>query len=157
MKEHQEHLTREELEELMAADLSGEGCRSMMEHIASCSFCAERFAGLLENETVPPPAYLKDEILERTRSLEVQTAKTVYTLSKKTRFYLYSLKVGFALAASLYLLFFRVPGGLSLAGTVQEPVSFTETVREKGSRAGKYLRDLGIRIWNMDDKEADNE
>ena len=85
MSEFHGHLTEEQLHILRTADLAAPECRGMMEHIASCSFCAGRFAGILEEDPAAPPVYLKDEILDKTGSLEMQTEKTVYQLSKKTR------------------------------------------------------------------------
>ena len=157
MSELHGHLTEEQLYILKTGDLAAPECRSMMEHIASCSFCAERFADIIEEDPAAPPAYLKEEILDKTNSLEMQTGKTVYQLSKRTRLLLYSLKVGFALTASLCLLFFQVRIDLPTVETVREPVSLTETIKEKGSQAGDFLKNLGIRILNIDNQEVDNE
>ena len=157
MSEFHGHLTEEQLHILRTADLAAPECRGMMEHIASCSFCAGRFAGILEEDPAAPPAYLKDEILDKTGSLEMQTEKTVYQLSKRTRLLLYSLKVGFALTASLCLLFFQIHIDLTASELVRKPVSLTETMKEKGSQAGDFLKDLGIRLLNIEDQEVNNE
>ena len=44
MSEFHGHLTEEQLHILRTADLAAPECRGMMEHIASCGFCAGRFA-----------------------------------------------------------------------------------------------------------------
>ena len=57
-------------------------------------------------ETLPePPAYLAEEITERVHEPDVVIAQKAHTTSKKVQLLLYSLKVGVALAASIYMLF----------------------------------------------------
>ena len=80
------HLTEEQLHILRTADLAAPECRGMMEHIASCGFCAGRFADILEEDPAAPPAYLKDEILDKTGSLEMQTEKNCISAVKKNPF-----------------------------------------------------------------------
>ena len=44
--------------------------------------------------------------MERSRQPDVRTARTIYETSKRMRLLVYSLKVGLAVAFSLFLLFF---------------------------------------------------
>lgn len=99
-------------------------------HIGACTFCAEQFAnwmeeglldeaefapeaapasgtgGSLENGTLlkDPPRYLKEEILSRTRQLDVQASVKLKETSRQVQLMAYSLKVGFAVVASIFLL-----------------------------------------------------
>ena len=59
------------------------------------------FANIVETDFfAEPPSYLYDEIVERSRKVDVQAAATVRKTSKKMKLLFYSLKVGFAVAAS---------------------------------------------------------
>ena len=63
------------------------------------------FANIVETDFfAEPPSYLYDEIVERSRKVDVQAAATVRKTSKKMKLLFYSLKVGFAVAASIFLL-----------------------------------------------------
>lgn len=51
-----------------------------------------------------PPGYLKEEILHRTHQMDVQAALHLKETSQKMQLVLYSLKVGLAVMASIFLL-----------------------------------------------------
>ena len=51
-----------------------------------------------------PPRYLKEEILNRTRQLDVQASVKLKETSRQVQLMIYSLKVGLAVAASIFLL-----------------------------------------------------
>lgn len=98
-------------------------------HIGACTFCAERFGSWMEegfpeyedSELISdgkpeecrkfaqsmqeePPRYLKEEILNRTRQLDVQASVKLKETSRQVQLMIYSLKVGLAVAASIFLL-----------------------------------------------------
>lgn len=52
-----------------------------------------------------PPAYLAEEIGERVHEPDVVIAQKAHTMSSRVQLLLYSLKVGVALAASIYMVF----------------------------------------------------
>lgn len=99
------HLSEEQLEAFMSGKVSAEEKGQMYTHIKTCDYCAELLAACLEEDLLSPPAYLQEEILEKSRSIEIQTVRTIRQTSRQTRLFFYSLKVGFALAVSLLLLF----------------------------------------------------
>lgn len=57
-----------------------------------------------KNFLTEPPGYLKEEILERTRQMDVRAAVKLKETSKQVQLMIYSLKVGLAVAASIFLL-----------------------------------------------------
>ena len=99
--------------------------RKLLEHTCNCTGCADRMAAIMEPEcadrlimipepecekgrslqaTVLPPAYLKEQILERTKQVDVQAATAVKKTSRRVQFIMYSLRVGAAVAASIFIL-----------------------------------------------------
>lgn len=157
MRELQGHLTEEWLNAWRDKNLTDEEERRLLMHVSCCSHCADRFAQILEEEPAEPPAYLKEEILERSRGLDVQAAKTVYHTSRRMRLFLYSLKVGLAVAASLFLLFGtsgKEPEVFHVNWeTGQTPASITDTLDEGSRKMGGYLRQLTDRLWDMNEEE----
>ncbi len=105
MREWTGHVTEEWLKAWNLQQLSGAEEQMLLTHVGTCSFCADQFAACLEQDLTELPAYLHEEILERSKSLEIQAVKKVYQTSKQMRLFLYSLKVGVAVAVSLLLLF----------------------------------------------------
>lgn len=54
---------------------------------------------------ITAPAHMKQEILERSRRMDVQLVVQSRRLSKKMQLFFYSLKVGAAVAMALFMLF----------------------------------------------------
>ena len=99
------HVNEKLLEQWAAGELSPAEEQSFLAHAGVCDYCAELLGEFLEQDLVEPPAYLKDEILEKSRSIEIRTARTIRQTSRQMRLFFYSLKVGLALAVSLFVLF----------------------------------------------------
>lgn len=99
------HVTEEWLQAWEQQELEEKEEQMFLLHIGICDYCAEQLAAYLEKDLMEPPKYLHGEILERSKDLDIQAARTVYQTSKRMRLFLYSLKVGFALAVSLLILF----------------------------------------------------
>lgn len=91
MKQQERHLTDSELANIDNAKNSF----ALLEHIRACPFCSERLAQSLLRNTIPSPHYLKQKIL----------AKKQYQKQKKQEFTVYCVKVCFAVAASLAIIF----------------------------------------------------
>lgn len=105
MEKRMGHLTRKELEDWTSGLCSTEKELELLAHAGVCDHCAGLLSAWLEQDLLEPPAYLQEEILEKSQSIEFRTASTIRQTSRQMRLFLYSLKVGFALAVSLYMLF----------------------------------------------------
>lgn len=92
----------------------------ILEHTCKCTYCADRMAAVMSHErmSILPPSYLSDQIRERTKQMDVRTAAAIKHTSRELQLILYSLKVGAAVAVSLFLL--AITSGLQQAGYVQE-------------------------------------
>lgn len=100
----QQHITRDIFEHWQQGKMTGSQEGAFLKHTGTCTFCAEKFGEWMDETLVEPPAYLKDEISRRTRQLDVQTAVKVKQTSKQMQLFMYSLRVGLAVAASIFLL-----------------------------------------------------
>lgn len=77
----------------------------MMEHIGKCSYCADLFAEYVEKNTmVSAPRDLKENIMAKSRNLDVRVIAASNQLSKRLQLFYYSLKVGAAVLCVLTLL-----------------------------------------------------
>lgn len=100
------------MDEKQHINLSGDGLRRMdtdaLEHIASCSFCADQLAAYVEEHAMlTAPKHMQDSILARSRQLDVLVIASSNRASKKMQLLCYSLKVGFAAAFALGLLLWQ--------------------------------------------------
>lgn len=100
----QQHITKDMFEHWQQGKMTGSQEEAFLGHTGSCTFCAEKFGEWMDEVLVDPPVYLKDEITRRTRQLDVQTAVKVKQTSKQMQLLMYSLRVGLAVAASIFLL-----------------------------------------------------
>ena len=102
------HLTDHDFEAWEQGVLSDIQMEAFLTHTANCPHCGDAWFVYMSRhtETLPePPAYLAEEITERVHEPDVVIAQKAHTTSKKVQLLLYSLKVGVALAASIYMLF----------------------------------------------------
>lgn len=109
------HLTDADFSAWEQGCLPTERMEQLLNHTSVCAHCADAWmAHLARQESLPePPAYLAQEITERVHQPDVVIAQRVFTGSKRMQLICYSLKVGAALAASIYMLF-AMDGRLSL-------------------------------------------
>ena len=102
------HLTEHDFEAWEKGILSGAQTEAFLTHTANCPHCGDAWFAYMsrqEETLVEPPAYLAEEITERVHEPDVVIAQKAHTTSKRVQLLLYSLKVGVALAASIYMLF----------------------------------------------------
>ena len=102
------HLTDHDFEAWEQGILSDTQTEAFLTHTANCPHCGDAWFAYMSRhaEALPePPAYLAQEITERVHQPDVVIAQKVRTTSKRVQLLLYSLKVGVALAASIYMLF----------------------------------------------------
>ena len=102
------HLTEHDFEAWEQGVLSDTQMEGFLTHTANCPHCGDAWFAYMSRHTeaLPePPAYLAQEITERVHQPDVVIAQKAHTTSKKVQLFLYSLKVGVALAASIYMLF----------------------------------------------------
>ena len=102
------HLSEHDFETWEQGILSDTQAEAFLMHTANCPHCGDAWFGYMSRhaEALPePPAYLAQEITERVHQPDVVIAQKAHTTSKKIQLLLYSLKVGVALAASIYMLF----------------------------------------------------
>lgn len=80
---------------------------AFLEHLDSCNFCLEQMLQSEEQqESITAPLYLKEQILKKTSSLDVQTAKAISATSYKMQLLYCGLRTGIGVIAALFLLFF---------------------------------------------------
>ena len=125
MTEEHTHISDEMWKKYAQGTLSTKEEEKLYTHVGCCTYCAERFANIVETDFfAEPPSYLYDEIVERSRKVDVQAAATVRKTSKKMKLLFYSLKVGFAVAASIFL--------LTMTTTLeQNPLEFSEVQQQE--------------------------
>ncbi len=111
------HISRDLFCDWQEGRLKGREETDFFTHIGACTFCAEQFGNWMEEGLSDemgreqfltmeeePPRYLKEEIRNRTRQLDVQASMKLKETSRQVQLMLYSLKVGLAVAASIFLL-----------------------------------------------------
>ena len=102
------HLTDHDFAAWERGILSDDQEEAFLTHTANCPHCGDAWFAYMSRhaDALPePPAYLAQEITERVHEPDVVIAQKAHTTSKKVQLLLYSLKVGVALAASIYMLF----------------------------------------------------
>lgn len=130
------HITREEWIRFSKGAMNEKEEEKLYDHVGCCTYCAEQFANIVELDFfAEPPAYLYEEIVDRSKKVDVQAAVVVKKTSKQVRLLMYSLKVGFAVAASIFLMTVATAAWQSGIELPQEPLKQNQTsVAEKINR-----------------------
>lgn len=139
-KREQEHITKEIFDCWQQGNMTGSQEEAFLRHTGTCTFCAERFGNWMDETLAEPPAYLKDEISRRTRQLDVQTVVKVKQTSKQMQLLMYSLRVGLAVAASIFLLTVTTGVGKMKVEMPQNKQDITENRQERESITDKLNR-----------------
>lgn len=99
------HITKEQLEQFHAGTLNCQEEQDLLRHIAGCTHCSKLFADSFEEgPLLMAPRDLKETVIADSRRIDTQLSVKVRRYSRQTQLFLYSLKVGAAVAASLLFL-----------------------------------------------------
>lgn len=109
MMNEKRHLTEEDFIKWDSGLMTPEEMEVFLSHTASCSTCADSWMVWMEQqepEALPePPAYLAEEIIERSQQPDLMIARRLKRTSRQLRLLTYSLKVGTAVVLSIMMLF----------------------------------------------------
>lgn len=85
MTEERTHISDEMWKKYAQGTLSTKEEEKLYTHVGCCTYCAERFANIVETDFfAEPPSYLYDEIVERSRKVDVQVAASIFLLTMTT-------------------------------------------------------------------------
>ncbi len=104
MNEIIKHLDEELLERFNNNELDDTTYLRLLEHISSCEECSDMYSNSFsQKDMIPSPHYLKSSIMERVLQEEKKTQTSKKSINYQ--WFTYSLKVGFAMCAALFILF----------------------------------------------------
>ncbi|MDO4295300.1 MAG: hypothetical protein Q4D90_03965 [bacterium] len=114
---------------------------------------ALQYASILEEENalLPAPAHMKAEILEKSRRPEVQLLVRTQAVAQKLDFFLYSLRVGFAVVCALFMLtgLSRFSSNLSYFSDREAP-PITGVLQHKTQEVNTYLNHVSQSIFTFE-------
>ncbi len=111
-----------------------------------------------------PPAYLKEEILQRTQQIDVQMTVRVKERSRQMQLFMYSLKVGMAVVTSIFLLLlttniqslqpedvqnWRMEQREQRQERQEEGMSLTDTLNRKSREVSSFLNEISNGLFRM--------
>ncbi len=165
MSEHN-HISKEALTAFHNNQMSAGEKEAFLEHICSCNFCSEVFADSMKENLIKAPIDLKANLLRAVRQPEARLAKHAREVSKRMQLFLYSLKVGTAMAGALLILFLTIT--LGNKHTVPQSdlrqnkpgitVSLTASIRDNMDSLNNSLLKFSDNIMNTevnDDEEKE--
>ena len=112
-----------------------------------------------------PSDYLKEEILQRTRQMDVQAAICMKETSRRMQLILYSLKVGVAVMASIFLLMVttnvqNMDFAPDQEAQMQERESqraqpgLTDTLKQKSGEISNLLNNLSNGLFRIETEDT---
>jgi anti-sigma factor RsiW len=179
------HITNEQFCDWLAGEMPPDRETEFLGHIGNCTFCAHQFAEWMEAPPEPPelavsreeafmnqpgllnpPRYLKEEIIQRTQQPSVQMGVHVRQKSRQMQLFMYSLKVGLAVTASIFLLMLTANVQELQPETVrewrteqmqqrqeadsrEETISISHTLNQKSREISGFLCDISNGLFRM--------
>lgn len=140
------HIYDYQFESLRNGKISQDDYHKLLEHISKCDYCAEKFCSVVETGpmSIIPPDYLKDQIKDRVKCMDIAIEKNAKKISKSMQLFLYTLRVGATIAIAILML------GIINMFPEPNPASI-DAARQK--RAEKRMEDIQKRqdgIFNAD-------
>lgn len=99
------HIRQEDYEHFQDNTIHTDDMIAFLEHLEECDFCLNEFIREEETHAINTPAYLKEQILNRAASPNIQMAKTAAETSAKMQMLYHSLQTAAGVILALLLLF----------------------------------------------------
>lgn len=100
------HITENEKENFQNGSMTTDETIMFLEHLSNCSFCLDELIKEEEQSpSVSAPAYLKEQILRKAASPEIQTQKAVKNTSYRMQMFYCGLRTATGVIMALFLLF----------------------------------------------------
>lgn len=98
-----EHISMDRLRAFAVDGINHDGDLEILEHISICDSCNERYVGMVEESLLELPA---DFVLNTMNQIErIKKHKVINISESRRRYYKYCVKVVFACACSIFILF----------------------------------------------------
>lgn len=98
------HISPSELSAFKQDQLKLSDLEVFLEHISSCDYCSDLLASVVENDLVQAPIDMKENILKKSKRLDIRFTKAT-KYSVKMQLFKYSLKVITASLCAIILMF----------------------------------------------------
>lgn len=99
------HIPQDEKEIFQTDNMSLQNTISFLEHLEQCPYCMEQFLQNQVPEETPAPAYLRQQILEKTTSPGIRMKRTAYHVSKRMQIAICGIQTAAGIFVALFLLF----------------------------------------------------
>lgn len=112
-----------------------------------------------ENALLHAPARMKSEIIERSQKPDVQLIVRTQAAAKKLEFFIYSLRVGFAVSFALFMLIrvTQLPYTYDTSPATTSEFQISETLRSKSQQLSSYLNQTTNSIFKTEDLNHDTK
>lgn len=99
------HIDDKKLNTFQDGTLDSQNMIAFLEHLDHCDFCLNQMIQQEEVPRITAPSYLKEQILSKASSPEVQVVKAASETSRKMQLLYFSLHTAIGVLAALFLLF----------------------------------------------------
>lgn len=147
------HIEDEVLKKFQKGTLATEELIEVLKHMETCSFCTDRWMEIEDEEMIPAPSYLKEDILKSVHKADVQVNIHLRKTSKKTELFFYSLKTTAAVLGALILLisisYVNTSGRvMDYKDRVSTSTSISEQLNEKSNEVVNIMTYFSNQIIN---------
>lgn len=157
MKQHQ-HISDQDLIAFQNHTFRPEEQMEFLSHISSCTHCSDQLASHMNGQLMEAPRRMKETLLAKAQSPEVQLVVKSKEVSKKIELLWYSLKVGAATVGALLLLATTIQFGNLGENTWEPPIkqeheipveeeqdtdlSFTSKLRDNADKLSNQMQNF---------------
>lgn len=151
------HIKEELLTKFQDHTLDKNELTTMLEHIGTCDYCAEELAfSQQQTELMKAPDYLKGQIINRTKDLDIQASIQITQHSKEFQFFLYGLRTSVAVICALVFLSVGTHPNLIQYMKTRETIpitkEFTNKIQESSNWMANSINSLSDKLFNGGNK-----
>jgi hypothetical protein len=125
---------------------------TVLEHIETCSYCADKLMKIDSGDMEQAPVYLKDNIIKRTQMPDIKAKVKISSTSKKVELLVYSLKTTAAVLGALILLvsisYVNTSSVMHHPDKVSTSVNWGSELHEKSNEVVNIMNNFSNRIIN---------
>lgn len=163
------HINDKDFEKFQNNTMDTSDMIAFLEHLDNCDYCMEQLMQEEAGSPVTAPSYLKEQILDRTSSLEIKAEKTAADTSYKMRLFYEGLHTAAGVIMALLLLFSIGQTDFFARDSRIEPISqerhmpssperqtrildfsrgIGQGLSESSNKIGTYLNDISNKLVN---------
>ncbi len=150
------HIPQDELQKFQDGTMNTEEMIHFLEHMDHCDFCLDQLLQDEETVSLQAPSYLKDEILKKATSPEVQASRKIHETAYWIKLLCAGLRTAVGMGVALIMLFSVSQTDFATLHPTRETQAKISSSFDIGSGLNWISGQVGSHLYEHSQKISDN-